>query len=71
MCEADILEAELARAKRELAYIGDRGDHLVYENEWQEFDRWQRWRDDEIASQAKYQPTAQEFNDAMGSGEGL
>lgn len=32
----------IGRAECEVAYQHDRGDHLVYENEWQAFDDWQR-----------------------------
>lgn len=59
------LTTKLARAETELRYTHDRGDHLVYFHEWQEFDRWQRWADDERKDAERYQPTAQEFNDAM------
>jgi hypothetical protein len=61
----DRLVARLERAEQELRFTHDRGDHLVYRREWEEFDRWQRWRDDERKEQERYQPTAQEFNDAM------
>jgi hypothetical protein len=59
------LVARLERAEQELRFTHDRGAHLVYRREWEEFDRWQRWRDDERKEQERYQPTAQEFNDAM------
>jgi hypothetical protein len=63
--ERDEALRELARAKQEIAYTHDRGDHLVYRHEWEEFDRWQRWADDYRKDAEKYQPTAQDFNDAM------
>ena len=62
---AEAAEAKLARAEQEIAYTHDRGDHLVYIHEWEEFDRWQRWADDQRKDAEKYQPTAQEWNDAM------
>ena len=36
------LEAELAHLKSEYNFEGDRGDHLIYRDEWERFDRWQR-----------------------------
>ena len=33
---------ELEWAIAEISYIGDRGDHLVYRDEWEAFERWQR-----------------------------
>jgi hypothetical protein len=63
--ERDEAVTKLARAETELRYTHDRGDHLVYFHEWQEFDKWQRWADDQRKDAEKYQPTAQEFNDAM------
>jgi len=65
VAERDEAVTKLARAETELRYTHDRGDHLVYFHEWQEFDKWQRWADDQRKDAEKYQPTAQEFNDAM------
>jgi len=65
LCEANVLLERLQRAERELRYTHDRGDHLVYEHEWKDFDRWQRWRNDEIADENRRQLFEQEFNDAM------
>lgn len=65
LCEADVLLERLMRAEQELAYTHDRGDHLVYRHEWEAFDQWQRWADDQRKDAERYQPTAQEFNDAM------
>lgn len=40
--ERDALRDELAWAKSELAFFSDRGDHVVYRDEWEAFDKWQR-----------------------------
>jgi len=39
------LQSRCERAETELRYIHDRGDHLVYRNEWEAFDAWQRTKD--------------------------
>lgn len=36
------LSARAASAERELDFTHDRGDHLIYRREWEEFERWQR-----------------------------
>lgn len=44
----DRIEAHLARAEQEIAYTRDRGDHVVYRDEWEAFDRWQRATKEEV-----------------------
>jgi hypothetical protein len=43
---ADVLalDAALTEAEEEIFFTEDRGDHLVYRDEWEQFDRWQRAR---------------------------
>jgi hypothetical protein len=36
------LSQDLERAKQEIAFTHDRGDHVIYRDEWEAFDRWQR-----------------------------
>ena len=50
----DWLVDRIAHAEMELRYTHDRGDHLVYRHEWEEFDRWQRWANDQRKDAEKF-----------------